>query len=54
MHIKVNIKINPISHGKNCQGNGKHKDNNGKILPCLCDECDYLMYCVEKSKRHLK
>ena len=31
-----------------CLGNGEHLDNVGVLIECCCDECDYLMACMEK------
>ena len=28
-----------------CKGNGKTKDETGKIIECCCDECDYFLSC---------
>ncbi len=32
----------PGNMGKDCLGNGTHKD-----IECCCDECDYMMCCLE-------
>ena len=32
----------PGNQGINCPGNGMHKD-----FPCCCDECDYMLCCLE-------
>lgn len=40
------IVLFPGNNGEDCPGNGKHYDNNGELLECCCDECDYLMCCV--------
>ncbi len=34
----------PGNEGKDCLGNGTHRDKRGRIV-CLCDECDYMMCC---------
>ena len=34
---------------KNCLGNGEHYDSDGGIIECCCDECDYLMLCLEND-----
>ena len=47
------IVLFPGNNGKNCKGNGKHKDFKGKILECCCDECDYLICCTTKNYKAL-
>ena len=37
----------PGNLGKDCPGNGETKDKNGNIIECCCDECDYLMSCLD-------
>ncbi len=37
----------PGNLGKNCPGNGETKDKNGNIIECCCNECDYLMCCLD-------
>lgn len=37
----------PGNNGRDCPGNGMHSDKYGNILPCCCDECDYMMCCTE-------
>ena len=32
----------PGNHGKDCPGNGDNPD-----IECCCDECDYMMCCLE-------
>lgn len=34
--------ITPENLGADCLGNGKHKG-----VECCCDECDYMMCCME-------
>lgn len=34
---------------KECLGNGEHFDENGNEIECCCDECDYLMLCLEND-----
>lgn len=36
------IELNPGNLGRDCLGNGLHKD-----IECCCEECDYLMCCVK-------
>lgn len=41
------IELKPGNGGKDCPGNGKHTDPYGDIIECCCDECDYLMCCMD-------
>lgn len=41
------IKLTPGNYGKNCKGNGEHRDWRGRVIECCCDECDYYMCCYE-------
>lgn len=34
-----------------CLGNGEHFDENGNPIECCCDECNYLILCLENEKR---
>ena len=34
-----------------CLGNGKHYDENGELIECCCDECDYLKLCYENGMK---
>ena len=40
------IELTPGNCGKDCKGNGEHYDENGELLECCCDECDYMMCCL--------
>lgn len=35
-----------------CLGNGEHIDETGELIECCCDECDYLMACMEKWEKN--
>ena len=39
----------PGNNGKDCPGNGEIKDDNGEIIECCCDECDYFLCCFEEQ-----
>ena len=39
----------PGNGGKDCPGDGRHRDKRGKIIECCCDECDFLICCLEGS-----
>ena len=40
----------PGNGGKDCPGDGLHRDKRGKIIECCCDECDFLICCIEGFK----
>ena len=40
------IELTPRNDGIECLGNGEHCDENGNIIECCCDECDYLICCT--------
>ena len=33
--------------GEDCPGNGQGTDWQGNAIECCCDECDYLLCCIE-------
>ena len=37
----------PGNQGVNCPGNGEHKNPDGKLIECCCDECNWMMCCLE-------
>lgn len=37
------IILTPGNEVNNCLGNGEHKDKNGNLIECCCDECDYYL-----------
>lgn len=37
----------PGNLGADCPGDGAHKDAWGEIIECCCDECDYMLCCLE-------
>lgn len=43
------IVLTPGNMGKDCRGNGKHYGENGDLIECCCDECDYMMCCTYES-----
>ena len=43
--------LTPGEEGKNCLGNGEHRDDNGKLIECCCDECDYYCCCLPKHHK---
>lgn len=40
------IELTPGNDGEYCKGNGKHFDDNGNLIECCCDECNYLLCCT--------
>ena len=42
------VELIPSKDGKDCPGNGEHYDENGELIECCCDECDYFLYCFEE------
>lgn len=42
------VELTPF-HPDICKGNGSTKDEHGNIIECCCDECDYLIGCLEAS-----
>ena len=50
MIVDVNgITLTPGNGGKDCKGNGEHFDEEGNLIECCCDECDYLLCCAYKD-----
>ena len=39
------IELTPGNDGKYCKGNGEHFDEQGILIECCCDECNYLLCC---------
>ncbi len=39
--------LTPGNSGINCRGNGEHFDWLGNPIEACCDECDYLLCCIE-------
>ena len=35
-----------------CLGNGAHFDKKGNLIECCCDECDYLILCLNSEKKN--
>ena len=35
-----------------CLGNGEHLDDNGNLIECCCDECDYLILCLKNAGKY--
>ena len=43
------IELTPGNCGKDCLGNGTHFDENGDLIECCCDECNYMLCCCEDT-----
>lgn len=41
------IELIPGEKGIHCPGNGTHKNSQGELLPCCCEECAYFLCCSE-------
>ncbi len=48
------IVLTPGNNGENCLGNGGHFDNDDNLIECCCDECDYMLCCLEGSCENCK
>ena len=42
------IELTPGNDGKDCLGNGSHYEENGELIECCCDECEFLLCCVSE------
>ena len=51
--MSIDLKLIPGNKGKDCPMNGMHIDENGKIIECGCDECDFMMCCTENFNYQL-
>lgn len=40
--------------GKNCKGNGEHRNWRGKVIECCCEECSYMLYCFDDFNTNKK
>ena len=38
------VELSPGERDK-CLGNGEHVDDEGLVIECCCDECDYFLLC---------
>lgn len=39
------IVLAPSNQGRECIGDGEHTDENGNLIECCCDECNYYLEC---------
>lgn len=42
-----NLALMPGNNGNDCPRNGNHVQANGQLIECCCDECDFMMCCLE-------
>lgn len=42
------IELTPGNNGLDCLGDGQHKDEDGNVIECCCDECNFLMCCLSE------
>lgn len=41
------IVLTPGNMGKDCLGNGEHFDEDNNLIECCCDECNYMLCCLQ-------
>lgn len=41
------IELTPGNKGADCLGNGEHVNKDGNRIECCCDECNYMMCCLD-------
>ncbi len=41
------IELTPSNSGIDCLGNGLHYNENGELIECCCEECDYMLCCFD-------
>lgn len=41
------IELVPGNNGEDCYGNGLHIDDDGRLIECCCNECNYGLCCVD-------
>lgn len=41
------VELTPGNRGEKCNGNGLFVDRNGEPIECCCEECDYMLCCLE-------
>ena len=44
---EYDFKYVPGNGGRDCPGDGRHKDAFGNLIECQCDECDFLLCCID-------
>lgn len=47
------IPLIPGKLGADCPGNGTHINEDGTLLECCCDECDYMLCCMESHQSEM-
>ena len=45
------IELTPGNDGKYYKGNGEHFDEQGILIECCCDECNYLLCCTSDNNK---
>ena len=43
------IELTPGNGGLDCLGNGDHFYENGTPIECCCDECSYMICCLQMN-----
>ena len=46
------IKLTPGNMGRDCLGDGRHFDKNGRLIERCCDECNFYMCCIEEHDQN--
>ncbi len=41
------VELTPGNHGKDCLGHGDSYYEDGEPIECCCDECDFMMCCLD-------
>ncbi|MBE6805606.1 MAG: hypothetical protein E7526_03650 [Ruminococcaceae bacterium] len=47
------IELTPGNCGRDCLGNGEHFDKSGNLIECCCDECSYMLCCLDDYDMNL-
>ena len=47
------VELIPGNGGADCPGNGECVDQNGNKIECCCDECDYMICCLEEMSQKM-
>lgn len=42
----MKYEFNPNNFGRDCAFDGKHFDEDGNLIECCCDECDFAIGCI--------
>lgn len=45
------IELIPGNQGKDCPGNGTYKNEQGCLIECCCEECNYYLCCIAPTSK---